>query len=30
VVLSNGRKVEVGSGFDAETLVDLVSALERL
>ena len=30
VLLSNGRKVEVGSGFDAETLVEPVSALERL
>jgi phage protein D len=30
VLLSNGRKVEVGSGFDAETLVDLVNVLERL
>ena len=30
VLLSNGRKVEVGSGFDAETLAELVSALERL
>jgi phage protein D len=29
VLLSNGRKVEVGSGFDAETLVELVSVLER-
>jgi hypothetical protein len=30
VLLSNGRRVEVGSGFDAETLVDLVSVLEKL
>ena len=30
VLLSNGRRVEVGSGFDAETLAELVSALERL
>ncbi len=30
VLLSNGRKVEVGSGFDAETLAELVSVLERL
>ena len=30
VLLSNGRKVEVGSGFDAETLADLVSVLEKL
>jgi len=30
VLLSNGRKVEVGSGFDAETLAELVSELERL
>jgi hypothetical protein len=30
VLLSNGRKVEVGSGFDAETLAKLVSVLEKL
>jgi hypothetical protein len=30
VLLSNGRKVEVGCGFDAETLAELVSVLERL
>jgi len=30
VLLSNGRRVEVGSGFDAATLAELVSALERL
>jgi hypothetical protein len=30
VLLSNGRKVEVGSGFDAETLAELVHMLERL
>ena len=30
VLLSNGRRVEVGSGFDAETLAELVSVLERL
>jgi len=30
VLLSNGRKLEVGSGFDAETLAALVSVLERL
>ncbi len=30
VLLSNGRKVEVGSGFDAETLAELVSVLEKL
>jgi uncharacterized protein YggU (UPF0235/DUF167 family) len=30
VLLFNGRRVEVGSGFDAETLVELVSVLERL
>src|ERR1039458_8732609 len=30
VSLSNGRKVEVGSGFDAQTLAELVSVLERL
>jgi hypothetical protein len=29
-LLSNGRKLEVGSGFDAETLAALVSVLERL
>ena len=30
VMLSSGRRVEVGSGFDAETLAELVSVLERL
>jgi hypothetical protein len=30
VLLSNGRKVEVGSSFDAETLAELVHLLERL
>jgi hypothetical protein len=30
VLLSNGRKVEVGSGFDAETLTELINVLERL
>jgi hypothetical protein len=30
VLLSNGRRVEVGSGFDAATLAELVSVLERL
>jgi predicted ArsR family transcriptional regulator len=30
LLLSNGRKMEVGSGFDAETLAELVSVLERL
>ena len=30
VLLPNGRRVEVGRGFDAETLAELVSALERL
>ena len=30
VLLPNGRRVEVGSGFDAETLAELVHALERL
>src|ERR1035441_1068735 len=30
VLLSNGRRVEVGSGFDTKTLAELVSALERL
>jgi len=30
VLLSNGRKVAVGSSFDAETLAELVSVLERL
>ena len=30
VLLSNGRKVEVGSGFDGQTLAELVSVLERL
>jgi hypothetical protein len=29
VVLSNGRRVEVGSGFDAATLAELISVLER-
>jgi hypothetical protein len=29
-MLSSGRRVEVGSGFDAETLAELVSVLERL
>jgi hypothetical protein len=29
VLLSNGRRVEVGRGFDAETLAQLVTALER-
>jgi hypothetical protein len=29
VLLTNGRKVEVGSGFDSETLAELVSVLER-
>jgi len=28
--LSNGRKVEVGSGFDAGTLTELINVLERL
>jgi hypothetical protein len=31
IVLSiNGRRVEVGSGFDAATLAQLVTVLERL
>jgi hypothetical protein len=30
VLLSNGRRVEVGRGFDAATLAQLVSVLERL
>jgi len=30
VLLSNGRRVEVGRGFDAGTLSQLVTALERL
>lgn len=30
VLLCNGRKVKVGSGFDAETLAELVNVLERL
>ena len=30
VLLSNGRKVEVGGGFDDETLRRLVAVLERL
>jgi hypothetical protein len=29
VLLSNGRRVEVGSGFDAETLAELINVLER-
>jgi len=29
-LLSNGRKVEVGSGFDAGTLTELINVLERL
>jgi hypothetical protein len=29
VVLANGRRVEVGPGFDAGTLAQLVSVLER-
>ncbi len=29
VVLANGRRVEVGRGFDADTLTQLVSVLER-
>ena len=29
VLLSNGRRVEVGRGFDAGTLAQLVAALER-
>ena len=30
VLLSNSRRVEVGRGFDAETLAQLVTVLERL
>jgi hypothetical protein len=30
VLLSNGRRVEVGRGFDAATLAQLVTVLERL
>ena len=30
VLLFNGRKVEVGCGFEAETLARLVTVLERL
>jgi len=30
VLLSNRRRVEVGRGFDAETLAQLVTVLERL
>ena len=30
VLLSNGRRVEVGGGFEAETLASVVSVLERL
>ena len=30
VLLSNGRRVEVDRGFDAETLAQLVTVLERL
>jgi hypothetical protein len=30
VLLSNGRRVEVGSDFDAETLAELINVLERL
>ena len=29
VLLSNGRKVQVGSGFDAATLAELIDVLER-
>lgn len=29
VVLGRGRKIEVGRGFDAATLVELMSVLER-
>jgi transposase-like protein len=29
VLLSNGRRVEVGSGFDAATLAELINVLER-
>jgi len=30
VLLSNGRRVEVGRGFDGETLAQVVDVLERL
>jgi hypothetical protein len=30
VVVSSGRRIEVGSGFDAATLAQLVTVLERL
>ena len=30
VVVSSGRRIEVGSGFDTRTLERLVSALERM
>ena len=30
VLLSNGRRVEVGRGFDAGTLAQLVEVLERM
>jgi hypothetical protein len=30
VVLSAGRRIEVGAGFDATTLARLVTVLERL
>jgi hypothetical protein len=30
VVVGSGRRIEVGAGFDAATLVRLVSVLERL
>jgi len=30
VLMTNGRRVEVGRGFDAETLAQLVTVLERL
>jgi hypothetical protein len=30
VLLSNRRRIEVGQGFDAATLAQLVTALERL
>ena len=29
VLLSNGRKVEVGSGFDRASLAELINVLER-
>jgi len=29
VLLSNGRRVEVGSGFDRATLAELINVLER-